>query len=241
MTAKWNSNVGGAQSAAGDIANQSWGTEGSRLVNGVWSAFTDNASASDPSSGAPIAWGSREVGAVWLDTGVSGTPANPVLKRWQQLTAGPTYGWRTLRMRKRKFIADPTLAAVVFTTVSPAAVDVPWEDVPLATVLDGATPGDVQDAGQLACLVTEVLLQVEITPGASEVLTNPAKGYISFRAKGAANQDERIYAQVAARPVQQQLLVQLDSNEKCQFQVVVGTGTPNFAYSAKIVEITEWL
>ncbi len=241
MTAQWNSNVGGAQVAAGDTANQNWGTEGARLVKGVWSAFTQNASASDPSSGAPTAWTSREVGALWLDTGVDGTAASPVLKRWQQLTSGPTYGWRTLRMRKTKFIADPTLAVVTFSTASPAAADVAWEDVAFATVLDGATPGDVQDAGQLAAIVSEVLLQIEVTPGVSEVITDATKGYMAWRCKGATNQEQRVYGQVAGRPFQAQLLVQLDANEKAQMKVVVGTVTPNFAYSAKVVEIHEWI
>lgn len=247
MTAQWNTNVGGAQSAAGDVVNQDWGIEGSRLVKGVWSAFTDNANATDPSAGAPVPWGSREVGAVWLDTGVDGTPASPVLKRWQQLTSTPTYGWRTLRLRKIRFIPDPTLAAVVFAPASPAAADVPWTDVALATTLDGAAPGDVQDAGQLQALVSEVLLQVEVTADAAETLTDPTKGYIAFRAKGASftNQDERVYAQVAARPVQQQVWVPLApagaDAEKMQFKVVVGGGVPSFVYSAKIVAIAEWI
>lgn len=235
MTKKWNVSGSPRRAATG----QTWATQAGYLGDGIDTAATHYSSATDPSTGAPVAWGVAEVGSWWHDTGVDGTAATPVMKQWQQLTATPTYGWRTIKLRKIKFLPDPTLAAVTFTSVSPAAADVAWEDVALATTLDGATPGDVQDAGQLACKVSEVLLLVTITPGASETITNAAKGYIQFRQKGATNQDVRVYAQVSGRPTQAQVWVPLDTNEKMQFGVVVGTGTPSFAYTAYILAIAE--
>lgn len=239
MTHKWNSNDGVANSAAGDLANQDWGVEGARLVNGVWSVFTDNASSTDPAVGAPIAWGAREVGARWLDTGVDGTAVSPVLKRWQDLTGAGGYGWRTLRLRKRKWVGDPTLAVVTLPG-SPAAADIGWTTVNLASVLNGATPGDVQDAGQLTSIVAEVKLQLEVKADAAEVITDATKGYLALRGDGLTGQDQRLYAEVAGRPNQGQMDVQLVA-EKLQYKVVVGTGAPAFTWTAKIVELQEWI
>lgn len=235
MSLGWNTSGRPRRAATG----QTWAEQASYFGYGIDAAMTHQSSATDPSTGAPSAWGSSEVGTLWLDIGVDGTAANPVLKQWQQITATPTYGWRRMRLRKMKWLNDPaTDGTVVFTTASPQVADVAWEDLPFATILDDASSGDVQDANNVAAKVTEVLLRVRITD--SGTISSATKGYIAFRAKG-GSQEYRIYAQVSGRPVEEEIWVPLDTNEKAQWSAVVGTGAPSFAYSATVVAFAETL
>lgn len=236
MSLGWNTSGRPRRAATG----QTWAEQFTYVGYGLDAAMTHQASATDPSTSAPVAWGSSEVGTFWLDIGVDGTAANPVLKQWQQITAGPTYGWRRMRLRKVKWLNDPaTDGTVVFTTTSPQTADVAWEDVPFATILDDSSSGDVQDANNVAAKVTEVLLRVRYTE--SGVITDATKGYIAWRAKG-GSQEYRIYAQVTGRPTEAEIWVPLDSNEKAQFSLVVGTGGgASGAYSATVVAFAETL
>src|SRR5436190_4485822 len=96
---------------------QTWAEQLSYIGYGLDAACANLSSATDPSTSAPVAWGILEVGRLWHDIGVDGSVANPVLKIWQQITAGPTYGWRRLRIPKVKFLNAPaTDGTVVFTT-----------------------------------------------------------------------------------------------------------------------------
>ncbi len=200
--------------------------------NGLDTALTQASGATDPSTGAPTAWGSADVGRLWLDTTDA---ANPVLKMWCQLTATPTYGWRTLRIAKVRHLSAPQ--AVTFTTASPAAADVAWEDVDLTSLLDGA---GVQDTGDNVRKVAAVLLRVRVAAGASETLPGTGSDgcYFAARANG-STQDKRVYPQVADRYVEAEFWTALDSDEIFEFMVDVGGGTPNFRYAAWVVAILE--
>lgn len=200
--------------------------------NGLDTALTHDAGSSDPSSGATVAWGAADVGRLWLDTT---TAALPVLKMWCQLTAGPTYGWRTLRLLKTKHLSAPQ--AVTFSPASPAAADVAWADVDLTTLLDTA---GVQDTGDTARTVAAVLLRVRVAAGASETLPGTGSDgcYFAVKAKG-STQDKRVYPQVADRYVEAEFWTALDSDEIFEFMVDVGGGTPNFRYAAWVVAFAE--
>ena len=226
MTSKWNTSSNPRAATSG----QTWAAGLGYLINGIDTVATDYAGATDPSTAAPVAWDLPEVGTTWLDTT---NAAYPVVKRWCQLTATPTYGWRALRYRKVKFLDTPQ--AVTFSPASPALADVTWTDVDLAATLNTA---GCQDAGQVAALVAEVLLYVTYTPATTETITDATKGHIAFRAKG-SGQEYRVTGQVAGRPNTMQVWVPLSSAEILQFQVIVGTGTPSSAYSASIAAIHE--
>jgi hypothetical protein len=201
--------------------------------NGVLTALTNHSGAPDPSSGAPVAWGADEVGRVWLDTT---DPANPVFKLWQQLSGTPTYGWRTLRYLKTKWLTAPQ--AVTFSPASPAAADVAATDVDLTTLLDGA---GVQDTSQTAPVVKGVWLRVRVRTGASETITAATDhAYFQLNEKS-STVVQRLYCQVANRYVERTVFVPLDSGEIFQFLVKVGGGTPAFEYEAWVVGLVEAL
>lgn len=227
MTQKWNSGsepVPAIDDFMDDVVDD--------LQEGVETAITHDSGSADPSSGAPAAWGANDVGRIWHDRT---DPANPKLKIWQQLSATPTYGWRTLRLLKTRYLGAPQ--AVTFTTASPAASDVVWEDVNLTTLLDGA---GVQDTSQTAPTVRAVLLKIQVAAGASETLgaTGSDSCYLAVREKG-STQDIRIQPQIADRYFYAYVWVGLDSSEVFQFMVDVGGGTPNFRYAAWVVAIQE--
>jgi len=225
MTALWNT-AAGAKAAGSDDASTYMG----KCLNGIDTAVTHYASGTDPSSGAPIAWGVADVGITWKDTT---DVRNPAWKQWQQLTAaGPTYGWRTMRIRKRIDLA--THAALTFSPVSPAAADVAFTDLDLSTLLDAS-----QDAGEDEGLVTQVLLRVRIRTGASETIPLTDDAWMAFRAKGETHDGQRVYAQIQNRYVEASIWVNLDADEILQFRVEVGGGTPAFEYEAWVVALLE--
>lgn len=223
MAQLWNTS-GGSKPASTDDASVYMG----RCLNGIDTAITGYSGTSDPSSGAPIAWGAAEVGAPWRDTTVA---ANPVWKQWQQLTSSPTYGWRTLRLSKRIDLA--TQAALTFSPVSPAAADQTWTTLDLSTLLDSH-----QDAGQVDPLVTRVLLRVRIRTGASETIPLTDDAWISFRRNGSTN-EARVYAQIQNRYAEDRVWVDLDGGEILEWRVEVGGGTPAFEYEAWLVSLEE--
>lgn len=225
MTQLWNT-AAGAKAAASDDASTYMG----KCLNGIDTAVTHYAGGSDPSSGAPIAWGAADTGILWKDTT---DVRNPEWKQWQQLTAaGPTYGWRQLRLRKRIDLA--THAALTFSPVSPAAADVAWTDLDLSTLLDAN-----QDAASAEALVLQVLLRVRIRTGASETIPLTDDAWMAFRAKGETHDGQRIYAQIQNRYVEGWIWCNLDADEILQFRVEVGGGTPAFEYEAWMVAFLE--
>lgn len=194
--------------------------------DGINAAATWFFGATDPSTGE--SWGADQVGYNWLN----GTDAgNLVWNRWCRLTTGPTYGWRTMRVRKILQPSEPV--AVDFSGASPAAADTGWTEVNLATLLDS----DVQDAGQVGVTVQDVTLFVTLTPDASETI-GASNCFIEFRRDGGTLACAKLKAQVATFPVCGVVKVPLAS-EKFEYRVVVGGGAPSTAFTAYIVEATE--
>lgn len=207
-----------------------------RLLDGVQSAATDYAGAVDPSTGAPATWQSATyVGSKWLDTS---DPSNPKLKRWQLLLAPGTYGWRTLRLFKTKWLVTPqalTLAG------SPAGADIPYADYDFSTDLDDGGSGNVQDAGdQENALVVGVWLRCVVQTGAAETVGTGAtkNAYMKWQTKGSTN-EQRVRACVANHEEEATIFVPLDASEIAEWGIVVGGGTPAFAFSASILGFVE--
>lgn len=226
MSQQWNT-TGFPRSAGTDDVSTYLGL----LLAGVNTAATNYAGPTDPSVGAPSAWGAGEVGTLWVDTT---DPAQPVLSVWQQLTAaGPTYGWRRLRMPKLVRLDDPSAATVTFTSASPAGADVPWEDVDLSALL--STYRDPDEAK-----VVRVLLGVKLRTGAAETVPTTDDAYMAFRKKGSSDaHGERVYAQVANRYVYAQVEVELDTAQTMQMKVEVGGGTVAFEYEVRLLAFME--
>jgi hypothetical protein len=221
MTAKWNTSTGSAAATSDDID-----VAGAALINGVNTAITRYAGTSDPSTAAPSAWGANEIGAVWLDT----TDADTVVtKQWQRLTAAPTYGWRTLKTPKFVWLTTPVDAVASTTSGS----DVAYTDVDLTATLDAS----VQDAGQVLPVVRAVCLRVysNCTTGA---IPAGNTGYVAVREKGSTN-EVRVHAQVAAKPVYQQVWVGLDSGEAFQYAVDTNASAVTMSYEIKVMGCIE--
>lgn len=199
----------------------------SALLDGIDAAASRYSGTSDPSSGA--GWGATQVGREWLDIT---DPYNPVLKEWIRFdTGGSDYAWRPVKVhRVHLTTTDP---AVTMPFASPAAADVGWTTLSLATLI-----GTHQDATFQLAKAVLVELYVTVTAGASEVLTNAAKGYLAFRKKG-STQEHAVFAQVAGRPTTAIVRVPVDSAEDLETKVVVGTGTPSFAFSVALRAIHE--
>ncbi len=236
MTSKWNDS-GFQVAAIGDAVTDLF----SRLINGVDSAITWCAKATDPSSGAPVAWGVSQVGRPWLDIGVDGTAANPVLKVWCQLTATPTYGWRRVRLRKVKDLTTP-VAVTGINSQSPASADITTAAVSLTTLLDTA---GVQDTGDTARLVTAVWLRVKFRGGAAETLGTGATEtpYLLFRTTGGTN-EQKVGAVsdgggFTARQVERVIRVPLDASEQLDFGYAGGGGTKAGVFDAYLVGFEE--
>lgn len=214
-----------------------------RLIAGVDTALTLCASATDPSTGAPSTWGVNQVGRPWLDVGVDGTAANPVLKVWCQLTAGPTYGWRRARLRKTKMLATPVAVSAI-NSQSPASANITLGAAPidLTTTLDGA---GVQDTGDTARTVIAAWLRVRFYGGAAETLgTGATEGpYLAFRKTGATD-EQRVHAVAdgagfSQRMVERTIRVELDSGEGFDFGYTGGGGTKGATFEVYLLGFEE--
>lgn len=236
MTARWN--VSGYPARAIGDAIQSIL---SGVIDGVATALTLCSSATDPSTAAPTTWGVAEVGRPWLDVGVDGTAANPVLKMWVQLTGTPTYGWRRLRILKTKHLATP-LAVTGINSLSPASADVALAAVSLATLLDNAA---AQDTGDNVRLATGAILRVRFRGGAAETLGTGATEtpYLAFRKTGATD-EQRVHAVsdgagFTARAVERVIYVPLDTSEQVDFGYAGGGGTKAGVFEVHLLGFTE--
>lgn len=209
-------------------ASDTFATVHSKAINGFSTALSDFAGSSDPSTGA--GWGASQVGYKWLDTT---SAQNPVLKRWQQLTTAPTYGWRTLRLFKWHLLSAPV--AVTLATASPAAADVTWTDEDFTTDLDTVTDNDdmAVAAVMLRCMVRETGTIRTTASG-----TTSSYGGIEWRKKG-DTVAQHVYAQVASVPNEATLIVGLDSSEIAQYQLTVGSASPNLEFTVEIVAYLE--
>jgi len=199
---------------------------GAAFINSLETAISRFAGTSDPSTGAPAAWGSAEVGYLWLDTT---DPDLPVLKQWQRLTAAPTYGWRTMRVPKLVWLTTP-FDAVSSTT---SAADVAYTDVDLTATLDSSG----QDAGQVLPTVRLVCLRVyaNCTVGA---IPAGDTGFVKVRGKSATD-EVKVHAMVAAKPHYQQVWVSLDTGETFQYGVDTNAGAVTMGYEIKVLGFIE--
>jgi hypothetical protein len=231
MSALWN--VSGANAAA--VGNNLTDLF-TRLVNGVWTAVTLCAAASNPSSGAPTAWGATDVGRPWLDIGVDGTPADPILKLWAQVTGTPTHDFRRLRLKKIKRL-DAPVAVTGINAASPAAGSIAWTTASLASLLDGA---GVQDTGDVTRKVHAAYLLVRFRSGASETIGTGATEtpHLGFRKNGATH-EFKVHAQVQGRMVEAVLVVPLDASEVIEYRYEAGGGTPGGTFDVSIVGFEE--
>ena len=208
------------------------------VQEGILTALSGFVSTSDPSSGASPSWGVDDVGRLWLDTGVSGSTNNPVLWRWEKLSATPTYGWRPLRATGTKYLTTPkalTLAG------SPAAADVAYTDYDFSTDLADGGSGNVKDAaGYTIKTVIAVLLRQVVKPGNSETLAAGSDDcYIAWRAKSATDAFY-VRAHAAGRKAEYKFWLALDASQVAQYTVKVGGGTPSFDFGTAEIHAIQY-
>lgn len=199
---------------------------GAAFINSHETALSRFSGSSDPSVGATVTWGSAEVGYTWLDTT---DVDSPIEKQWQRLTAGPTYGWRTMRKPKVKWLETPFDAVASTTT----AADVVYADKDLTASLDSSG----QDAGQLLPTVRLVCLRImaNCTVGA---IPAGDTGYVKVRGKGFTD-EHKVHALVAAKPSYQQVWVSLDTTETFQYGVDTNAGAVTIGYEIKVMGFVE--
>lgn len=212
------------------VGTEPWANLSVYLINGVKTALTHYAGSTDPSVGALTAWTSADVGVKWLDTT---DPANPVWKLRQQVTGGPTYGWRPLRTPKLKMLTTP----VDVIAAASIAADAIYADVSLAALLDGAAP-EVQDPSCNACVVRLVLLNVYMKPTAA--VPGGDKCWIALREKGTTN-EIKVHGQVNGVPRWERHWVGLNASEVLQRQYDANGGTATFDVQVQIVGLVEFL
>lgn len=203
-----------------------------RAIKGIDAARTTYSGTSAPSDGT---WGASEVGAMWLDTGTS---TAPVLKIWALLASGgPAYGWRIARLKKIVRVHETSdfaaPAAVTMGVSSPAGSSSAWTTVSLATSLS-----TIQESTHSERKVIAVKLLVTVAPGASETISG-VLARLEFRKTGET--DVLAYAEgvAASRASTKVIDLPLDASEQFDWRVIVGGGTPSFAFTASIVEYSE--
>lgn len=184
---------------------QDWGTSGAPepttgtgagaalldLIDGVNAARTCYYGTTDPSSGA--SWGAGELGTIWIYSanaiGAGGDDLGCEIRVWSVLTATPTYGWRTLGLRKY-IPVEPNVNVLDLSDQT----DVAFTDLDIS--------GDSSTRAVAAVLQVTAL---EDAPGASY--------YASFRKNGTTTdaRERRVWPQVASIPVCQVIVVELDA------------------------------
>lgn len=204
MTAKWKNNGFGAPTVATVFSDRM-----TDVQQGLETALSDYSGTSDPSSGAPVAWGAAEVGFKWLDTTNQrfggGDDLGSVLKRWER-TGAAGYDWRTLNAVSWIPVSPITnvLNAVGTNTVA-------MTDLDLTTVLTSYT--------------TRALCNIQ-------VIDRDGVGtgvFAAFRQNGvtADAQTTRLYPSVVSIPVAGQFWVGVDSGQIFEYQVAPSSGTGN--------------
>lgn len=201
----------------------------SELIGGVQTALTCYSGSSDPSTGAPTAWGVGEVGTWWKDTT---DVDNIVWKQWQRLTAGPTYGWRTVRAHKHLW---PTANVAVIAATSTGA-DVVYTDQSLASIADAS----LQDSGQLLGLVKVATLIIRCRFTTS---THPGgdKLFVKVRNKGGTNERKVYCAPTVNVWVEQEVECLLNSSEVFQYGVDTNAGGNTVEYQIDVKHAQEAL
>ena len=236
MSTGWNTTGKDIASLLG--ASQSVQVSAGHLIEGIDASLTDTRSASDPSAGGPgLTWaggagGTYDArGRFWLDVGVDGSEADPMWKRFAQLTAVPGYGFRKMRVPKVLHVTSDLDALAVASS----AVDVAWTDIDLTATLDAS----VQDSGDVARVVRRVLLRLyaKITAGAHPT---GLKCYLAVREKSVTDPVHYCTTAILAIPNYLDVWVGLDSGENFQYSVDTNAGGNTVEYGIKILGAEEW-
>lgn len=199
-----------------------------RLIEGVKAARTLQAGSASPSAVADTAFSSTDVGTLHHDTT---TAAQPALKQYRQITAGPTYGWQTLQLVRKLRPAD-VVAVVALTSTS---VDVAYgAAVSLATIFDNS----VQTSGQVGFRVWSVLLRVRVRFTSS---THPTGDKLWVKLKNADGTQERQLSCPTAVNTWMEYEVQLHLNSSEEYKLAVDTaaGGNTVEYQIDAIEAEE--
>lgn len=175
-------------------------------------------------------WGADQVGALLLDTSTDGA-GQAFLHQWEQLTAGPTYGLRRLRLVKKLRPAD-VVAIVALTSRS---TDLAYGSaVSLASTLDSS----VQDSGQVAFLVKSVLLRVRVRFTAG---SHPGGDKLYVALKNAdGTQERKIYCPPVVNCwAEHEVVLHLNSAEEYKIAVDTDGGNCTVAYQIDLIEAEE--
>lgn len=228
MTAKWDRSVAGfpKPGASTQICDHT-----ADNTDGVDSAWTDNALATDPASGE--SWGSAQVGAKWLDIGVDGTELNPVFKRWERLTGGGIYGWRTLCLRYVKWLTAPV--TVTLSPGGPYTADQAYTDLDMTTLLDGAGVQDNDDK-----VVVGVWLRVMVVDTGTLGTGASNEVWFAVRKKG-ETVEQKLRCLVSDVVNEATLRVGLDASEIFQWSVQVANTSPSMTVTVELIGFEELL
>jgi len=219
--------------AGGPTAGVDLGSDAfTKLINGVEAALSSFYGATDPSTGS---WGSGQLGYRWISTdpALGHSDSNPAVYRWEQTdSVGPTYGWVLLGLLGWRRHDTPANRALSFSPASPATANVAWSDHSFASQLDTERTAQGISTDKLA-YAAKLRIRVEAADTIPTGASNETKGYFAIRRKGDTGDGARIYAQVADRALEQEVVVFLDSAETAQFAVQVEDGaSPSFKYEA---------
>ena len=203
MVSKWNTSGSPVPTSETNYADHI-----TDLDDAIDTALSCDSGTSDPSSGAPTAWGVTEIGRLWFDrtneVGAGGDDLGATTKRWEKVGATPTYQIRTLNLRG--FVAKaPTVSLVSATATSQTA----WVDV----TVGGAT-------------TSSRALAVELYVEVSE--SNPAAGiFAAFRKKGVTTDPHpvKVYPQVATLTNTAMIRIELDTAQTFQYQYIASGNT----------------
>ena len=181
-----------------------------KLILGIETALTCYYGTTDPSSGAPVAWGTTELGSLWADSTnavdqMSGDDLGATTKRWEVLTDAPTYGWRTLGLRG--YVAlEPNESVLSLSTGGTGAF----------------VPVPIQAETSTRSIAARLLLRMSY-PEAPTTST-----YAEVRDPGTSTDaiTRRIYPQVAGQFVTYETVVGLNGSHAFEYQVSTqGGGT----------------
>lgn len=203
----------------GDIADKN--------IDGIETAITHYAGDVDPSTGA--SWGVNQVGAYWLDLDVDGTDTDPVLKRWEDLTGGGSYGWRWMRHWRWHYLSAPQ--SVSFSPGSPYTSDQVATDVDLTTLLDSVQTNTAKT-------VVAVLMRVKVVDTGTLGTGSANEVYAEFKKKG-DTVVQQVRCLVSNVENEQTIIVGLDASEIFQFAVVVANTSPSFTLEAEVIGYME--
>lgn len=223
MTAKWRT-AGDPAPVSGTDNADVWMT---KAANGVDSASTRNANATDPSSG----WTIDQDGTLWLNiTDLYNTVQYDFAKK-----DDATFAFRRSRLRRFfPVIVAAASALVTFSPASPQTANVAFAagDVDLTTLLD-----TLQDANFTTPLVTRVRLRVIVRASVGTIATGAVpNAYIAFRKNGLTTvQEAMCRCQVANVEAEYEIEVDLDTSEIMEFKIEIpGGGAGELTYRAYV-------